>query len=241
MAIEAPLAAICSPTARPPAEAARFALQWLKAGYIGLFWRDQADEFSEIVLREGEGRCAVFISPVYPGFGPSINAMSKEAFNRFTSLQFLIAAGDDTDPCAQDPNVIAKECIEHFGGTYGIMQPTGDRWAQGSIDRIAGSPWIGKEWCERAHKGAGPFHPEALHMFSDQILKEAAERFGVYWMRRDLTQKHNHFSRVGDHVDYSPVRVPPHLKWCNNPAHWQAMQALYERVKRGGYQQCTPQ
>ena len=35
------------------------------------------------------------------------------------------------------------------------MQPTGDRFAQGQIDRIAGSAWIGREFARRAYGGNG--------------------------------------------------------------------------------------
>jgi hypothetical protein len=82
---------------------------------------------------------------------------------------------------------IAKECTAHFGGTFGVMQPTGDRWANGSIDRICGSPWLGREFCTRMYHGKGPMYGGYLHMFGDEELQHVATRLGVLWQRRDLT------------------------------------------------------
>ena len=78
--------------------------------------------------------------------------------------------------------------------TFGIMQPTGDRWgadepwakalfpdAPAYIDRICGSPWIGREFARRMNEGAGPFHPAYRHMFADEELQCVAKRLGVLW------------------------------------------------------------
>jgi hypothetical protein len=128
-----------------------------------------------------------------------------------------VIGGDDTEP---DPNHvpedIALDCEEHFGGTFGVMQPTGDRWADGSIDRIAGSAWMGRDWCLTANKGAGPLYPEFQHMHVDEALKGAAEKMRVYWMRRDLVHLHRHFMRVSDDLTAKAVfaEAPTHLvRW----------------------------
>ena len=46
--------------------------------------------------------------------------------------------------------------------TFGVMQPTGDRWGErngiATIDRIAGSPWMGREFCRRMYHGSGPMY-----------------------------------------------------------------------------------
>ena len=42
---------------------------------------------------------------------------------------WVVTGGDDMWPeKGQAPETIAEECREHFGGTWGVMQPTGDRW-----------------------------------------------------------------------------------------------------------------
>ena len=122
------------------------------------------------------------------------------------------------------------------------MQPTGDRYAGGCIDRIAGSPWLGREWCLRANGGRGPFWPEFTHMFSDECLKRTAEKLGVYWARPDLTHFHNHFMRETSAIDSEAVRkaVPQHLKQWNTPEHWDEMKAIFKRLEADHFAPCMP-
>jgi hypothetical protein len=122
------------------------------------------------------------------------------------------------------------------------MQPTGDRFAGGCIDRIAGSPWLGREWCLRANGGRGPFWPEFTHMFGDECLKRTAEKLGVYWARPDLIHKHNHFQRASDAIDAKAVGrpIPPHLAKWNTRAHWDEMQAIFRRLEAEDFAPCMP-
>ena len=99
--------------------------------------------------------------------------------------------------------------------TFGVMQATGDRWGENEpwaraqfpdapayIDRICGSPWIGREFARRMNQGKGPFWREYFHMFADEELQCVAQRLGVLWQRRDLTHHHEHPRRsAGAHVD----------------------------------------
>ncbi len=126
--------------------------------------------------------------------------------------------------------------------TFGVMQPTGDRFAHGSIDRIAGSPWLGREWCLRANQGKGPFWPEFTHMFVDECLKRTAEKLGVYWPRPDLMHFHDHFMRETNAIDSKAVQrpMPDHLKQWNTQQHWDEMQAIFQRLEREDFKSCLP-
>jgi hypothetical protein len=117
------------------------------------------------------------------------------------------------------------------------MQPTGDRFAGGSIDRICGSPWIGRVFARRMYHGRGAFFPEYWHMFGDEELQEVALRMGVLWQRRDLTQLHRHFMRAHDGVESHAIKtaVPPHLIEANSREHWDKYKALFLARKGAGF------
>jgi hypothetical protein len=126
-------------------------------GYSVALWRDIGSESVDCdYLRYGD----------YPGYARAANSLIMDVLAMDTACDWVVTGGDDTDP---DPtkraDVIAAECSYHFTegfwnqlgiqefSTFGVMQPTGDRFADGSIDRIAGSPWIGREFCKRAYGG----------------------------------------------------------------------------------------
>ncbi len=121
--------------------------------------------------------------------------------------------------------------------TFGVMQPTGDRFAGGSIDRIAGSAWMGREWCLRINQGKGPLWPEYFHMFEDEELQNVATKLGVFWQRPDLIHKHMHFQRESDAIDSPAVAkpVPPHLVYANSKENWDKMKAIFDWRKANGF------
>lgn len=203
-----------------------------KMGYRTAILIDQMNEYQDLykaadipglIMTSKDGR--------YAGWSMSNNIITKEILRQYPECDWVAYISDDT---TVDPNWhadhIALQLEAHFGGTYGICQPTGCRWGDGHIDRIAGSPIIGREWCERAHGGLGPFFPPLLHMFADEALTWAAEREGVYLRRPDLTHDHRHFKRVGEEADHS-IPPPKHLEWCNTREHWDSMQAIFEQFK----------
>jgi hypothetical protein len=214
----------------------------------------------------------------YPGYGLSINRLSRLVLDLDPSCDWIVTGGDDTLP---DPNhtadEIAAQCSMHFysaiecayppsrpswseipipspGGsgkdapswkrwsTFGVMQPTGDRFAGGCIERIAGSPWLGREYCLRANQGKGPFWPEFTHMFGDEALKRTAEKLGVYWARPDLTHFHNHLMRASDAIDSRAIKkpIPPHLVQWNTSEHWEEMKAIFKRLEAEDFAPCMP-
>jgi hypothetical protein len=208
----------CVPSARPVKEAALCLLEWHRAGYLLAVWRDQQDDLARVLHAHSAG--VILLEGKYPGYASAVNALAKEVLAANPRIQWLVSGGDDTHPDQYNsPEKIAVQLNAYFGGTFGVMQPTGDRWADGSIDNIAGSPWMGRDWCRRAHGGAGPMCPEFFHMETDVALLWAAEREGVYLRRPDLTHTHYHFCRTPDgRVDWSNP-IPEHLKFVNGPVH----------------------
>lgn len=259
---------LCIPSARPPEQVEPVLAKWRECGYkIALFidWNPPGYPLEiriakgDIMLRGG-GRFEPN-TPIetmryapdfdhYPGYAQAVNALAKSVLEYDPSCDWICTGGDDTLP---DPNhtaeEIAAQCGDYFefkdGGynrTFGVMQPTGDRFAGGCIDRIAGSPWLGRSWCLRANGGRGPFWPEFTHMFGDECLKRTAEKLGVYWVRPDLTHFHKQFQRESDAIDSRAVSnpVPPHLVKWNTRQHWDEMQAIFRRLEAEDFKSCMP-
>lgn len=248
------------PSARPVEQVANWAQAWRAQGYRIALWRDQIDirpaprGFADVV-------CA---HTVYPGYAVAVNTLIRDAIATDTSADWFVAAGDDVFPdTTRRADDIAAECNEYFflqhtthGGawtqTFGVMQPTGDRWGDTEqsrsqfgerrgayIDRVCGSAWIGRAFSERAYGGHGPLWREYHHMFVDEELQEVATRLGVFWQRRDLTQRHQHWGR-GQGLNENELQnrdtaIPPHLVKVNGPEHWRDAKALFERRKSAGF------
>ena len=257
-----------APSARPVAEVNARMDKWRDMGYKIALWRDppEDDVIAEQVL---VGR--------YPGYAVALNMLAADVLRRDRSCDWIVAAGDDTDPDpAKRANDIARECslyflrrsfvavAERYGltndttpehlrfnparatalkderlrklpqTTFGVMQPTGDPWAdhQGRIiERIAGSPWLGREWCKRAYGGKGPLWPEFYHCFADEHLQNVAIKLGIFWQRPDLTHYHDNWARKrGDILD-----MPEFLRIANSSEHWRESKTIFERLKAGGF------
>ena len=144
---------------------------------------------ADLVIRERE----------YRGWGNSINHLCT-----LLGAPIVVGAGDDMTP---DPRLtageIGRQFLERFPDTFGVMQPTGDRWGdhgdgKGAMaDRICGSPWMGMEFIRKWNSGSGPFWPGYYHFFCDEEMKVVTERAGILWQRRDLTHHHDHWQREG--------------------------------------------
>lgn len=244
----------CIPSARPVAEVNVILAKWRVMGYKTAIWRDDP-----WLGRPGGD---LLVTGAYPGYAMAVNTLAREVLECDQECDWIVCGGDDTEP---DKNKraddIARECSKHFRddylgtpkllgvefdgrkfSTFGVMQPTGDRFAGGSIDRIAGSPWMGREWCLRANQGLGPLYPEFTHMFVDEALKRTAEKLGVYWMRPDLTHMHHHFMRASNAIDSPAVHkvIPPHLVKWNSPQHWEDMKRIFKRLEAEDFAPCMP-
>ncbi len=228
-------------------------------------WRKRG--YKVAVLRQGEPiDCEVQIpTGEYRGWAPSVNLLAKFVIEHDKTAEWIVTGGDDYEPemnCAAEE--IGQQCMAHFADewaaqrgsrpfgvtvcTYGVMQPTGDRWGDtpasrkqygenrgAYIDRIAGSPWFGREWVRRAYGGNGPMYEGYRHMYADEELKEVAEKLGVYWPRRDLIQLHNHWGREpGDKFgDFS--KCPDFLLPVNTHEHWFTSQDMFNERKALGW------
>jgi hypothetical protein len=184
-----------------------------------------------------------------------VNLLAKTVFEHDPTCNWIVAGGDDTLPDPNKaPDEIALECEEYFGKvhalearddygtwrklrhqTFGVMQPTGCRFAGGSIDRIAGSPWLGREFCERMYGGTGPYFDGYSHMFLDEELQNVAIKLGVFWQRPDLTHQHNHFCRTPDGGVNWANPMPEHLKKWNTQQHWNESKALFLSRQATGF------
>lgn len=206
------------PSAKPKAEAQACVDLWTSQDYKVALWRDQADGVV----------CDLQIAQPYPGYAVACNSLIHEVmgFYEEEDARWFICAGDDMEPDrTKRADVIAAECLAHFGGTYGVMQPTGDGYGASTI---AGSAWFGREWCERMYGGKGPFWHEYTHCFLDNEAMEVAKLTGTFWQRPDLAQKHNHWGRIGK-------PMPHYLAEANSPGHWKRFQRLFEYRKSVGF------
>ena len=102
------------------------------------------------------------------------------------------------------------------------------------IDRICGSPWIGREFARRMNGGKGPLWPEFYHMFADEHLKCVAEKYGVLWQRRDLTHHHDHPRRDG------VQRTPDFAGRIYGSEEWEKSKAIFERLKANNFAESEP-
>ena len=198
----------------------------------------------------------------YPGYARAVNELIRQLIMIHGILDWFVAAGDDMLP---DPNKradqIARECSEHFmeaapfnnglrnipsiAATFGVMQPTGDRdWGDRRgpyCDFVAGSPWMGREWCQRINQGNGPLWPDYFHMGVDEELQAVAIKYGVFWQRPDLIHKHLNWGRPTDGrkmVDVS--EMPDFLVKANSPAEWNKYKRIFKERSEAGFPGSEP-
>ncbi len=220
-------------------------------------WRERG--YKVAALRQGDLIDCELLIPTgeYRGWANSVNILAKWVVANDPTAEWIVTGGDDYEPdMSREPWSIAVDCDFHFKqiiggeeiGTWGVMQPTGDRWGDSIatrkqygenrgayLDRIAGSPWMGREWVKRAFGGRGPMWPDFFHMYADEHLKECAEKLGVYWARRDIIQMHRHWGRIAGEEFGDIKDCPDFLHQVNTPQHWHESQALFNKLKSGGF------
>jgi hypothetical protein len=218
------------PSCRPLSEAEPIFAKWRERGYrIAL-------------IRQGEpteAKADINVLTVhYHGWARSINMIAGHILRGDPTAEWIVSGGDDTLP---DPNhtaeEIAAECTNHFAGTFGVMQPTGDKalWPGSAIDKFAGSPWMGREWCERINGGNGPMREEFHHMYGDEALQCIAEKYGAFWQRPDLIHKHLHYLRPDSYTG-----IPEFMRMPNSPDHFQKYGAIFHDLKAAGWPGSEP-
>ncbi len=131
----------------------------------------------------------------YPGWPGTVNRLFREVVP--ASCPVIVSGGDDMYP---EPRLraheVAEQFMDHFGGTFGVMQPHGDAFEE--TDQFCGSPWLGREWMERMYGGTGGMCAAYTHHFADDELYWGGRCFDALWSRDDLTQYHDHFRRRGE-------------------------------------------
>ncbi len=131
----------------------------------------------------------------YPGWAASINRLHREVVP--PSADLIVSGGDDMWP---DPDRsagdLANDFFDRFPDGFGVMQPCGDGFF--GSQNFCGSPWLGRSFCERMYRGRGPMWPGYRHNYADLELHHVAGALGVLWMRPEVIQAHEHFSRSGE-------------------------------------------
>lgn len=272
------------PSKRQPEEAEPVLKLWRERGYkIALYRDDYTDVPADELLVALAG---------YPGYARATNMLIAHVLKYHADAEWIVTGGDDVEP---DPNhtaeEIARECKRYFKNlwkgtfnddmepnrgdlsTFGVMQPTGDRWgeqrnthpweswpdqplrcircgqeedspphAHGAyIDRVAGSPWLGRAFCERMYGGKGPYWPEYTHMGVDEELQAVALKMGVLWQRRDLTHYHRHWGRAKEGHAYAEAgSMPEFLKHANTATEWDRFKAIFAARKAAGFPGSEP-
>ncbi len=241
---------LCMPSARPAAEVNRVMAQWTERGYHIALQRDPG-EGTGIEIDRG-----YVCERPYAGYPESVNYLTRRTLEAHRECQWIICAGDDTLP---DPtktaDEIAAQCSVHFAqrsasladlnaataetyrqaATFGVMQPTGDDWSDHLgriIERIAGSPWMGRSFCERINQGEGPQWHQYWHNWADVELQLVAQKLGVYWQRPDLTHYHDHAWRRNN------GKFDPHQAGFS--ADYTRMKPLFETRKRMNFPGSEP-
>jgi hypothetical protein len=218
----------CIPSARPAVEADKALSLWRDKGYRVALWRDPGADVPQ---------CDLLIQDAYPGYAQAVNALALTVLDMDPSCDWIVTGGDDTEPDNDHaPDEIARQCSEHFGGTFGVMQPTGDDWRDGLgriIERIAGSPWIGRDFARRINRGNGPYWPDYTHNFVDEEIMQVAIKYGAFWQRPDLVHYHRHWTR-------EKKQQPSFLKEAYSSEHWAKFQRLYRNRKAAGFPGSEP-
>ena len=231
----------CIPSARHDGGTLR---NWRKMGYKVAVQRAPnapilpADAFDMVISRP------------YESYTKAVNLLCRTVCVEWPDTLICVTGGDDIYPDpTHSPFDIQKDFIamirkaklkagqeidaDLFYGMYGVMQPTGDRWASDDTrsDRIAYSPWLGRDWILKANQGQGPLHPDYFHFYEDEHLQNAAIKQGVFWQRPDLTQYHDHWTRNGS-------KRPDFLIEADNQANKDKQ--LFERHKANGFAESFP-
>ncbi len=249
------------PSKRPPAEAEPLLQLWLDRGYKLLIQRDPGDPLLTAPIS------AMCIERPYQGYAEAVNYLVGHVLAGDPQAEWIVTGGDDVEPDPHHAaETIAAQCSEMFGRiwmgdyagpkdiprlmwevagghnlaqmqTFGVMQPTGDRWGEHDkilgkegayIDRVCGSPWMGREFCRRMYQGQGPLFSGYFHMFEDEELQNVAQRLGVLWQRRDLIQLHRHYGREGK------LR-PAFLDVAAGGAHWKVSEDIFKIRQMAGF------
>jgi len=207
------------PSKRPVEEAHACLSKWIQHGYQVMIQRDPND---------AEVKDVENIVRPYQGYSDAVNHLVAQVIQKDLYADWIVTGGDDIDPdLNHSAEEIAAECSAHFNGTFGVMQPIGDKW-RCDISRICGNPWMGRDFCQRINQGRGPMWPEYFHMRNDEEMQEVTLKLGVLWQRPDLSQFHHHWMRESG-------SAPVFLARANSQSNWDEMGAIFFARKAKGF------
>lgn len=198
-----------------PAMARKHLPKWVSAGYRVVMLQDR--------VRFDVAGCEVVHEDHYHGYAWAVNKLYREVPG-VSGAEVVVLIGDDMDPDPiLSPGDLRRQFLERFPDTFGVMQPIGDDLS--GVDRICGSPWIGRSFASRVNGGTGPLWSNYYHFFADEELHDVATLLGVLWKRRDVSHYHDHWSRNRER--------PPHLSEAQ--ARWDSDKALHASRKAMGF------
>ena len=213
-----------APTAASVSQA-KFCFQaWRDQGYAVAVASEDRDALHRLDVD------LVCLNDVYPGYAASINRLARKVLDHDPDCQVVVACADDLFPDQRyKAEVIAAAFLEHFDGSLGVMQVTGDRWSSEpdgipNVERAAMSPWLGRDWCLRSYEGAGPLWAGYHHNFVDNDIQEVATKLGLFWQNPEFRQIHQHWLRMGN-------QPPAHVQHAS--AAWDRGQATVPGVAGG--------
>lgn len=125
----------------------------------------------------------------WKGYPNAMNLLCREVPG-----DVVVCISDDILPPKEETKeVIYSKFMERFPDTFGVMQPTGDKF--GSIDICCPCPWIGRAFIDEAYGGSGPYNTVYFHYYSDKEIMDVAVLMDAFQARPDLTQYHDHWQR----------------------------------------------
>ncbi len=259
----------CIPSKRPPEEADKVLKLWRAQGYKIALFTDEPD-FERIADLRYHGvyngyarasnalvKLALDYDPqadwvvlggddVEPDAKHTAQEIAEQCSNHFLKEAWensKPSGGGDSRSLISAPHILVDSALS----TFGVMQPTGDRWGDGpqararfgegrgaNIDRVCGSPWVGRQFALRINQGRGPLWPEYAHCFEDEELQHVAIRYGVLWQRRDLVHLHRHWGRE------EGGKMPEFLREANSPEHWSKYGMLFKMREAAGFPGSEP-
>lgn len=195
-------------------------------------WKSKGYKIASVVpdklLQQYSGLADIIVTESsvggYQGWPKAVNYLS----GLLTDYEIIIAAGDDMYPDKDyEAHQLRLQFVRHFGGTFGVMQPYGDKFgsmACETCEQICGSAWLGKEFREKINQGKGPMWEQYWHMWADTELYQVATKYNCLWIRGDLNQYHEHRLR-GSH-NFRPTIPSGNMK---------VAQKIYEERKKEGF------
>lgn len=193
------------PSKRPFEEASQTLKLWQNQGYLVAIQRDASEPHSH-VLDRGPWNAELVTWRDYRGYAEAVNSLVKMILDIDRTAEWIVTGGDDVQPdFSRNPADIAIEGRMHFYNpslpaegtpqplrqqgsnlwteTFGVMQPTGDRWGESRNTHAF------QKWPDHPYKCVHCGQPEGAppHMHGAYIDRTC----GSPWMGRSFCERIN--------------------------------------------------